>query len=122
MDTKVSHACEEIGTQQRSQNECDQHHEDDRDAYSGEPCGYVGASLLDLIDNVEAVLSGREANRGRPDCRNEAEGELAAGCSGGGLVEGFEDCPQGVVRDDNGEIAQKRIVDLRGRARGETED
>jgi hypothetical protein len=26
------------------------------------------------------------------------------------------------VRDDNGEIAQKRIVDLRGRARGETED
>jgi hypothetical protein len=119
VDTNRGHADEKVCAEQRSQHKSDQRHEDDGDADRGQPGSKVGAGLFDVVDDVEAVLNRGETNRRRPDGCDQGEGQLAAGGGDGGLVEGFEYGAQRIVRDDDGEIAQQRVVDPRRRTRSQ---
>ena len=112
VDAQVSQSGEEVAAKQRGQHERDQHHKNDSNANGREPRGKIGARLLDLVNDVEAVLNGGRAYRGGPDRGDQAEGEFAAGGGRGRLIERFENRTQSGVRNDDREVTQKRIVNV----------
>ncbi len=82
----------------------------------------VGSCLLDLVNGIEGVLDGGEADGGGPDSGGEAEGDFAAAGGCGGLVEGLEDHLEGGWGDDEGEVVEEFDVDLGGVAGDHAED
>src|ERR1700722_3852446 len=112
VDAQVRQSGEEVAAKQRGQHERDQHHKNDGNANGREPRGNIGSRLLDLVNDVEAVLNGRRTDLGGSDRGDQAEGEFAAGGGRGRLIERFENRTQRGVRDDDREVAQKRIVNV----------
>lgn len=82
----------------------------------------VGARVSDLVDGVEGLLNGGEADGGGPEGGDEAECDLASGGCGGGLVEGFEDGAEGLAGDYEDEVVEELVVDGGGGACGKAED
>ena len=67
----------EVSAEHAGQGEGDDAREKDCDPDSGEARHEVGTGFFDLVNGVEGILNCRNADRGRPDGGNEAEGEFS---------------------------------------------
>ena len=89
-EVEPDEAGEEVAAEQGDERDGDEQREQDGDEDGGAARLPVGPGFPDLVDGVEGVLDGGEADGGGPERGGKTEGDLAAAGAGGGLVEGLE--------------------------------